>query len=82
MIEKSTQIKILFFGQLVDITGIKELTVENVIDTDTVQTILCQQFPALGQSKYIIAVNQEMISENKRLTDNSIVALLPPFSGG
>lgn len=82
MIEKTTHIKILFFGQLVDITGVKELALENVTDTNTLLTILHQRFPALVQSKYIIAVNQQMISENISLTDNSIVALLPPFSGG
>lgn len=74
--------KILFFGQLIDITGTKELTIEKVADTDTLTTILHQQFPQLSQSKYIIAVDQEVISEKKNLEENCVVALLPPFSGG
>ena len=76
------KIKILFFGQLVDITGTKELMIDKVADTDMVTKILHQQFPQLSQFKYLIAVDQEVISEKKNLEDNSIVALLPPFSGG
>lgn len=79
---KYMKTKILFFGQLIDITGTKELTIDKVADTDALTTILHQQFPQLSQSKYLIAVDQEVISERKSLEDNCIVALMPPFSGG
>lgn len=74
--------RVLFFGQLVDITGTEELQLDRFADTETLTASLHQQFPALAQSKYVIAVNQEMISGHTILQDNSTVALLPPFSGG
>lgn len=74
--------KILFLGQLIEITGTKELIMENITDTDTLITILYQKFPQLSQSKYIIAVDHEVISMKKNLGENSVVAFMPPFSGG
>ncbi len=74
--------KILFFGQLVEIVGAKELELEGVNDIESLTSTLHQRFPLLGQSKYIIAVNQEMISDNRKLEDHSIIAFMPPFSGG
>lgn len=74
--------KVLLFGQLAEIIGSKELEIDGCVDTASLITELRQQFPALAQSKYVIAINQEMISGNTILSENSIVALLPPFSGG
>lgn len=74
--------KVLLFGQLAEIIGSKQLEIDGGVDTASLIVELCQQFPALAQSKYIIAVNQEMITGNTILSDNAIVALLPPFSGG
>jgi len=74
--------KVLLFGQLAETIGSKELEVEGGVDTASLIAELHQQFPALVQSKYVVAVNQEMISGNTILSGNSIVALLPPFSGG
>ncbi len=82
MIEKNTQIKILFFGQLVEVIGAKELIVKGITDIETLKTSLHRQFPLLAQSKYIIAVDQEMVSDNRKLEDHNIVAFMPPFSGG
>lgn len=76
------KMKILLFGQLAETVGSKELEVEGRVDTASLIAELHQQFPALAQSKYVIAVNQEMIAGNTILSENSIVALLPPFSGG
>mgnify|MGYP001627520103 CR=1 FL=1 len=74
--------KILFFGQLVEVVGAKELIIEEVTDIYTLTSSLHQQFPLLTQSKYVIAVDQEMVSGNQNLQENNIVALMPPFSGG
>lgn len=75
-------IKVLLFGQLAEITGSKELEIEGCVDTTALLSVLHEQFPVLAQSKYAVAVNQEMTSGNTNLTENSVVALLPPFSGG
>ena len=76
------QVKVLIFGQLTDITGVSEIQVNDVSDRDQLIAALNNQYPGLADSKYAIAVNKQVINENIALTDNSIIALLPPFSGG
>jgi sulfur-carrier protein len=74
-------INIIIFGRLTDIAG-NSLSLENVADTDALVKELSHLYPALADAKYVIAVNKEMVHGNTVLTDNSTVALLPPFSGG
>ena len=74
-------LKIILFGKLADITG-NSLTVNNVADTDSLVNELRKNYPALAGMKYIIAVDKQVIIENTILNNNSVVALLPPFSGG
>ena len=75
------QINIIIFGQLCDILG-ETLVLHNVADTNTLTAVLNEKYPQLISSKYAMAVNKKLITENFLLTDNSTVALLPPFSGG
>jgi len=76
------KINIILFGQLTDITGTDSVMLEDVPDTDTLMNLLHQTYPALSQSKYLVAVDKTIIEKNTMLTDNCTVALLPPFSGG
>ena len=75
------QVKILFFGKLAEIAG-AETAETQAQSTDELLASLHQQYPALAEQKYLIAVNKQMVTVNTMLTDDSIVALLPPFSGG
>ena len=74
-------VNIIIFGRLTDIAG-NSLTLENVSDTKALVKELHILYPALADAKYIIAVNKKIVNENTTLSENSIVALLPPFSGG
>lgn len=76
------QVTVLIFGQLADITGLSEIHLNDVSDRDELIQTLNQQYPGLAESKYAIAVDKKVISQNTQFTDNSIIALLPPFSGG
>jgi len=76
------KVKILLFGQLTDITGADTITLEGVVDTDSLAASLHGNYPGLINAKYVIAVDKKVISENTLLVNNSTVALLPPFSGG
>lgn len=71
----------MMFGKLADITG-SSVSVSNITDTDTLINTLQNMYPLLAETKYIIAVNREVIKGNTILDNNSVVALLPPFSGG
>lgn len=76
------RVKVLIFGQLTDITLESEIYLNEVSDRDELVNKLVQQYPALADSKYAIAVDRKVITQNTRLTDECTVALLPPFSGG
>lgn len=75
------RIKIILFGKLADIAG-GSVLVDNVADTDSLINALHKDHPGLANTKYVIAVDKQLINENTSLNKNSIIALLPPFSGG
>ena len=74
-------IQIILFGQLADIAG-NSVSVDNVADTDSLINKLHASYPALAETKYAIAVNKQVITSNTSLNEYTVVALLPPFSGG
>lgn len=76
------QINIIIFGQIADITGVNNITLENVADTNQLVEQLNSSYPSLASAKYAIAVDKKVIKENTPLINNNTIALLPPFSGG
>ena len=74
-------VNIILFGQLADIAG-NSVLVNEVADTDSLINALHNTYPALAEAKYVIAVNKQVITSNTLLNENTVVALLPPFSGG
>lgn len=77
-----SKINLLSFGQLTDITGQSTWQMHDITDTDQLKVILVEKYPALANSKYLMAVNMEVIRGNVKLNPGDVVALLPPFSGG
>lgn len=77
-----SKINLLSFGQLTDITGQSTWQMEDITDTDQLKRVLIEKHPALANSKYLMAVNMEVIRGNIELNPGDVVALLPPFSGG
>ena len=75
------QITIITFGQIAALLSGK-ITLENVVDTDTLKERLAEEYPALLNMKYAIAVDKKIVSGNVAIRETSTVALLPPFSGG
>jgi molybdopterin synthase sulfur carrier subunit len=69
------------FGQLTEITGAAELEMQ-AEDLASLKEALINKFPALKERKFAVAVNKQLITENKTFKENDVVALLPPFSGG
>jgi molybdopterin converting factor small subunit len=75
-------IEVIFFGQLTDATGVSSMMVEEVANTDMLINLMKLRYPSLESSKYMVAVNNTMVTENTILTPGSKVAFMPPFSGG
>ena len=76
------KISIIVFGQLTDIIGNDNLVVSDTKDTDSLMEQLHKLYPALADTKFLVAVDKQLITANTILTNNSTIALLPPFSGG
>ena len=74
-------LNIIIFGRLTDIAG-NSLALENIADTNNLVKELHILYPGLADAKYVIAVDKQLIKENTVLNKKSMVALLPPFSGG
>ncbi len=75
-------IKVLFFGSVTDITLVTEMSLEHCADTDALVKELLSRFPALGNKKYFLALNQQVVHENCPLMQGDTIALMPPYSGG
>lgn len=75
-------IKVLFFGQLAEISGTDVLETELRTDTDDLRRHLEAAFPRLKELMFNIAVNADIIDIPVNLQAGDTVALLPPFSGG
>ena len=74
-------VKILLFGKLADIAG-GVVLLDSVADTDSLINALEEEYPEFTKTKFVIAVDKQVIKENTVLNKKSTVALLPPFSGG
>ena len=76
------KINIIVFGQLTEIIGNDNLVVSDTKNTDSLMEQLHKLYPALADTKFLMAVDKQLITANTILTNNSTIALLPPFSGG
>jgi len=75
-------INVLTFGEVADIVNTSSFNMDHVTDIDTLKQLLEDKFPQLREIKYAVAVNKKIVNQNVTIEDASIVALLPPFSGG
>lgn len=74
--------KVLFFGVLADICGVKELIVNQATDIDTLQNDLFTKYPLLKNYNFQLVLNAQKVTSNMTLNLNDEVAFLPPFAGG
>lgn len=74
--------KLLAFGKIAEIIGKPQLEVDDFPTTEILLGYLYQQYPALKNQKFSIAINKKQISGNAAIALGAEVALLPPFSGG
>ena len=75
------EVKILFFGSFREEAGHSEV-MHDVEDTGAVVRKLCDKYPRWKESKFLIAVDEEIVEGNTALPDGCTVAVLPPYSGG
>lgn len=80
------RVRVLFFGQLKDITGKseEEVQVEEGSDLEGLFERYAGRFPRLGAMRraVVLSRNREFADGSARLSDGDEVAFLPPVSGG
>lgn len=75
-------VQVLFFGQLTDITGTDQLVLAQVATTTQLEQELLLRYPALASVPFTLALDHQLVTQEQLLTQESVVACMPPFSGG
>jgi len=76
------RVTLLYFGAIRDITGLGS---EESTAPDTLEALhreLLSRYPGLGALRFRYSVNESLISGNRKLEADDVIALLPPFAGG
>lgn len=76
------KVTLKIFGQLSEIIGSDEITLKGMGSTDQLIGHLKELHPQLTEINFTVAVDKKIVDKNTVLSGNSVVALLPPFSGG
>ena len=76
------RINLIYFGTVMDITGIAAETIEAPATLGELNEWLISRFPQLPAVSYRLSVNRQLITDNPQLIEGDEVALLPPFTGG
>ena len=76
------KIKILTFGKIAEILPEQSLELDGVETTLALRMYLEAKHPNLKDLRYLMAVDKKIAAQDSPLEDQSVVALLPPFSGG
>ena len=73
---------VYLYGQLREMTGTRELVLEEITDTDQLIREMNIRFPCLNEIPCLVAVDRHIIHSNTVLKEDQELALLPPYSGG
>lgn len=73
---------ILVFGQLADAVATSTITIEKTDSVAALKIKLFDKYPQLQDKTFLIAVDNKIASDDGLISDESVIALLPPFSGG
>ena len=78
------KLKVLYFGLVAEaIKCVKEeLVLDNSISVIQLRELLITKYKELEKLSYQIAVNQKLATPDTIITNNSEIAVLPPFAGG
>lgn len=72
--------KVIFFGNLADVTGQKEIMVEGQSTVHELFRHLIEQYPNLRMHSFKIIVNDEEINHERSLEEGDEVVLAHPYA--
>lgn len=76
------KIRITAFGYIAEIVKRSTFELESATDLNTLRKKLEEKFPEIKKHPYKIALNRELVNDNRIIEEDSEIALLPPFAGG
>ena len=76
------EMEIISFGKIAEFIKCQRLDITGIKDTDGLKIYLENAFPTLKTIKYKLALNKDVIQENRVISNQDTVAIMPPFSGG
>ncbi|CAG7912887.1 Molybdopterin synthase sulfur carrier subunit [Mammaliicoccus sciuri] len=76
--------KVLYFAHLKEIININEeqITLNQDYSVLNFKLYLVEKHPELKDETFQVAVNEEFVQDSSVITDQDVVALIPPVSGG
>lgn len=76
------QVKVLFFGVLVEVTGSNLKLYSDAKSIGALKIMIQDEFPEIAHYNFCISLNNEIINNDRDLKDGDEIALMPPFAGG
>lgn len=76
------EVKVLFFGVLAEVTGTSCANYSGVKSVSDVRHRIADSHPEFVHYNFRVAVNSQIIDDDKELADGDEVVFLPPFAGG
>ena len=73
--------EVLLFGIIAEKAGKDKLTIVAASMSELRERLL-KEMPFLGSLSYAMAVDRRIVREDRSLTGDEEIALLPPFAGG
>lgn len=75
-------VTVLFFGRLKDVIGKESIIFDRIEDIDSMRRNLFDSFPEMSNEIFAVALNQEIVNGNRKISDGDEIAFLPPIAGG
>lgn len=73
---------IRLYGQLAEMAGAPYLEIAEAADVLALRGHLEALLPGLKQLPYLVAVDKHIVTGNRLLSPDAVIAILPPYSGG
>lgn len=78
------KVQIKYFGMSAEQSGCdaEEMTLDPSDTVDGLKKLLITRHPKLSGTQFQLAMNKTLVAGNEEITENSEIAVLPPFAGG
>lgn len=77
-------LSLTYFGMIAEATGSssERMDFEGNETVGELRKNLIAKYPQLGSYEFKIAVDSNVVEDQEKISDDALIALLPPFAGG